>query len=116
MSIHFNGEFMERSELGNKGANLVAMTRLDLPVPPGFIVAIQAYKNWRQTGNFPGNGYRRSSKAIGDPDRQKIRTRSGGFGSLFSAGFYAGNDGYYPQYWRYHGDEESHQKNFRILG
>ena len=49
----FSDNFMEKSELGNKGANLVAMTHLNLPVPPGFTVSIQAYKSWQQTGIFP---------------------------------------------------------------
>ncbi|MDY6916560.1 MAG: PEP/pyruvate-binding domain-containing protein, partial [Chloroflexota bacterium] len=48
-----NGEFSERSELGNKGANLVAMTGLGLPVPPGFVVPIKAYERWRETGALP---------------------------------------------------------------
>jgi pyruvate, orthophosphate dikinase len=49
----FNGDCAGKSELGNKGANLVAMSRLDLPVPPGFIVSIEAYKVWRETGVLP---------------------------------------------------------------
>jgi pyruvate, orthophosphate dikinase len=49
----FNEEFMERSELGNKGANLVVMTHLKLPVPHGFTVSVKAYKTWRETGLFP---------------------------------------------------------------
>ena len=48
-----DGEFEDRSELGNKGANLVKMTRLGLPVPPGFVVTISAYKNWRESGILP---------------------------------------------------------------
>jgi pyruvate, orthophosphate dikinase len=49
----FYGQLMDRSQLGNKGANLVAMTRLNLPVPPGFIVSVDAYKKWQETGKFP---------------------------------------------------------------
>src|ERR1035437_5618117 len=49
----FKGECMEPAELGNKGANIVAMTRLGLPVPPGFIVSIKAYQRWRDHGGFP---------------------------------------------------------------
>jgi pyruvate,orthophosphate dikinase len=49
----FKGECVETSALGNKGANLVAMTRLGLPVPPGFIVSIQAYQTWKDNGGFP---------------------------------------------------------------
>ena len=46
-------DFTDKSELGNKGANLVTMMRLGLPVPPGFIVSIEAYKMWGETGLLP---------------------------------------------------------------
>jgi pyruvate, orthophosphate dikinase len=49
----FNGDCTSKSELGNKGANLVAMSKLELPVPPGFIVSIEAYNVWRETGVLP---------------------------------------------------------------
>jgi pyruvate, orthophosphate dikinase len=49
----FTGEYMDKGELGNKGNNLVAMTRLGLPVPPGFIVAVNAFKRWQATGAIP---------------------------------------------------------------
>jgi len=45
--------FKDKSQLGNKGANLVAMMELGLPVPPGFVVSIEAYKKWRETGLLP---------------------------------------------------------------
>ena len=43
-------DFADKSELGNKGANLVVMTQLGLPVPPGFVVSIEAYKQFGKTG------------------------------------------------------------------
>lgn len=46
-------EFAEKNELGNKGANLVIMTQLGLPVPPGFVVSIEAYRHWLKTGTIP---------------------------------------------------------------
>ena len=46
----FKGDCGEKSQLGNKGANLVAMTRLGLPVPSGFVVSIEAYNMWRDKG------------------------------------------------------------------
>jgi pyruvate, orthophosphate dikinase len=49
----FNGECIDPSALGNKGANLVAMTRLGLAVPPGFVVSIQAFQKWENNGSFP---------------------------------------------------------------
>jgi len=39
--------------MGNKGANLVIMARLGLPVPPGFIVSIDAYRQYKDTGVIP---------------------------------------------------------------
>jgi pyruvate, orthophosphate dikinase len=48
-----DSQFAEKDELGNKGANLVVMTQLGLPVPPGFVVSIQAYKKWLETGAIP---------------------------------------------------------------
>ncbi|MBI2861072.1 MAG: pyruvate, phosphate dikinase [Chloroflexi bacterium] len=45
--------FKDKDQLGNKGANLVEMTGLGLEVPPGFVVSIEAYKEWRQNGLLP---------------------------------------------------------------
>ena len=39
--------------LGNKGANLVIMTSLGLPVPPGFVVSIDAYQEFHKDGKLP---------------------------------------------------------------
>ncbi len=39
--------------LGNKGANLVVMTKLGLPVPPGFVVSIEAFKDYQCNGHLP---------------------------------------------------------------
>jgi pyruvate,orthophosphate dikinase len=39
--------------LGNKGANLVTMTKLSLPVPPGLVVSLDAFHEYRQTGELP---------------------------------------------------------------
>jgi pyruvate, orthophosphate dikinase len=49
----FTGEYMDKAEMGNKGNNLVAMTHMGLPVPPGFIVAVKAFKHWQKTGVIP---------------------------------------------------------------
>ncbi|MFH1088201.1 MAG: putative PEP-binding protein, partial [Chloroflexota bacterium] len=43
----------DKDILGNKGANLVTMARLGLPVPPGFVVSIAAYKEYRKTRTMP---------------------------------------------------------------
>ncbi|MEW5707030.1 MAG: pyruvate, phosphate dikinase [Actinomycetota bacterium] len=39
--------------LGGKGANLAEMTRLGLPVPPGFTITTGACNEYYQTGKFP---------------------------------------------------------------
>ncbi|MBI4186030.1 MAG: pyruvate, phosphate dikinase [Chloroflexi bacterium] len=49
----FSEGFAEKSQLGNKGANLVTTMQLGFPVPPGFIISIDAYKRWRKTGLLP---------------------------------------------------------------
>jgi pyruvate,orthophosphate dikinase len=47
------GDFKDKYQLGNKGANLVSMTQLGLSVPPGFVISIDAYRKWRETGLLP---------------------------------------------------------------
>jgi len=54
----------DRVLLGNKGANLVTMTRLGLPVPPGFIVSIDAYKSYKYTGELPNEEIEQSVVAL----------------------------------------------------
>lgn len=47
------GDFKDKYQLGNKGGNLVSMTQLGLSIPPGFVISIDAYKKWRETGLLP---------------------------------------------------------------
>ena len=49
----FEGTEDDKAILGNKGANLVTMTRLGLPVPPGFIISVDAYMEYKRTGSTP---------------------------------------------------------------
>ena len=49
----FTGAWDDKSLLGNKGANLVAMTKLRLQVPPGFVVSVGTYKEYKRTGKLP---------------------------------------------------------------
>ena len=42
-----------RDLLGGKGANLCEMTRLGLPVPPGFIVSTDACRTYLASGAEP---------------------------------------------------------------
>lgn len=60
----FKAGFSDKEQLGNKGANLVIMTRLGLPVPPGFVVSIEAYKKWKDTGILPKSEIRQSLTAL----------------------------------------------------
>ena len=78
-----------RSLLGGKGAGLAEMTRLGLPVPPGFTITTKACVAFMRTGKFPG-GMRKqvfeallqvealSGKRFGDPvDPLLVSVRSG---------------------------------------
>ena len=47
------GNFNNKYQLGNKGASLVSMTQLGLLIPPGFVISIDAYRKWRETGLLP---------------------------------------------------------------
>lgn len=51
--LFFEDDCEEKSLLGNKGANLVTMTRVGLPVPPGFTISIEAYKEYEHSGKLP---------------------------------------------------------------
>lgn len=39
--------------LGGKGASLVEMTRLGMPVPPGFVLTTNAWRKYDETGSLP---------------------------------------------------------------
>ncbi len=47
------GDATQKALLGGKGANLAEMTRLELPVPPGFTVTTEACNAYRDEGGFP---------------------------------------------------------------
>lgn len=49
----FSDDCEDKMLLGNKGANLVTMTKIGLRVPPGFVVSIEAYAEYRRTGRLP---------------------------------------------------------------
>ncbi|SCG69540.1 pyruvate, phosphate dikinase [Micromonospora humi] len=76
--------------LGGKGANLAEMTRLGLPVPPGFTVTTDACRAYLATGTPPDGLYEeinahlreveaRLGRRLGDPgDPLLLAVRSGG--------------------------------------
>jgi len=64
-SLHDGVE--DKSLLGNKGANLVTMTRLDLPVPPGFVVSVEGYQDYKKTGKLQE---KEISQAVADLEKR----------------------------------------------
>ena len=64
--------------LGGKGANLAEMTRMGLPVPPGFTITTEACREYLRTGSVPAGLFgeveehlravqARLEKRLGDP-------------------------------------------------
>lgn len=47
------GSMDQKDLLGGKGANLAEMTRLGLPVPPGFTITTEACRYYLRTGSVP---------------------------------------------------------------
>jgi pyruvate, orthophosphate dikinase len=47
------GSADEKDLLGGKGANLAEMTRMGLPVPPGFTITTDACRDYLETGELP---------------------------------------------------------------
>ena len=84
-----------RALLGGKGANLAEMTRLGLPVPPGFTITTEACMAYLRAGEKAPAGLweevegalddieRQTGKRFGDPDRPLlVSCRSGGKHSM----------------------------------
>ena len=67
----------EVAKLGGKGANLAEMTRIGLPVPPGFTITTEVCTYYYDNGKkFPPNQASDLAKAIavdGKRDRQEVR-------------------------------------------
>jgi len=53
-----------RSLLGGKGANLADMTRIGVPVPPGFTVTTEACNVYSDTGEFPDGLWEQTLEAM----------------------------------------------------
>ncbi|MFC9931940.1 PEP/pyruvate-binding domain-containing protein [Streptomyces sp. NPDC127190] len=60
--------------LGGKGAGLAEMTRLGLPVPPGFTVTTEACKVYLATGQEPPELGIEEARALADLERTMGRT------------------------------------------
>jgi pyruvate,orthophosphate dikinase len=83
------GETGMKKLLGGKGANLAEMTRLGLPVPPGFTITTEACNHYYQEGSYPEGLQeeieeylesleKKMGKKLGDPkDPLLVSVRSG---------------------------------------
>ncbi|HEY5605031.1 MAG TPA: pyruvate, phosphate dikinase [Thermoplasmata archaeon] len=83
------GSASMRDLLGGKGAGLAEMTRLGLPVPPGFTITTKACNAFSRKGRFPPGLWKqveegvaaieaRTGKKLGDPARPLlVSVRSG---------------------------------------
>jgi len=57
--------------VGGKGANLGEMARAGLPVPPGFVVTVDAFRSFLEESGFTVN------PATGDADQLVVESASG---------------------------------------
>ncbi len=63
--LFHEGHLDDKALLGNKGANLCEMTRLGLPVPPGFVITTKACVEFFKRGSrFPENLQEEYLKAL----------------------------------------------------
>ncbi|MGD9713187.1 MAG: PEP/pyruvate-binding domain-containing protein, partial [Thermomicrobiales bacterium] len=69
---HFrDGNATERDLLGGKGANLAEMTRLGLPVPPGFTITTDTFRALRaNNGQVPEALWDEVATALSDVETQ----------------------------------------------
>ncbi len=67
------GDASQRGLLGGKGANLCEMTRIGLPVPPGFIVTTEACRRYRAEGAAPAGLFDQVEEALRELEEQTGR-------------------------------------------
>ena len=48
-----DGSAADKNLLGGKGANLAEMTRLGIPVPPGFTISTDVCSYYMESDNYP---------------------------------------------------------------
>ncbi len=58
--LRFTDDVEDRFALGNKGANLVKMSRIGMPVPQGFTLTIDMFHHFMQTRSLPVQEIRES--------------------------------------------------------
>jgi pyruvate,orthophosphate dikinase len=59
--------------LGGKGAGIVEMTSLDLPVPPAFTITTEACVEYMKTGEFPEGMWEQTMEALAEIEQQMGR-------------------------------------------
>jgi pyruvate,orthophosphate dikinase len=74
------GRASQKALLGGKGANLCEMTRLGLPVPPGFIVSTEACNAYFDANGFPKGLWSQALAALKDLETKTGRV----FGDPFN--------------------------------
>ena len=60
-----DGDMSQADLLGGKGANLAEMTRMGLPVPPGFTITTEACRVHLRVGSLPRRWTTRSPRTSG---------------------------------------------------
>ena len=63
------GNARRKDLLGGKGANLAEMTRMGLPVPPGFIVSTRACNAYLAAGGFPEGMWAQVERSLAKVER-----------------------------------------------
>ncbi|MFW6202235.1 MAG: pyruvate, phosphate dikinase, partial [Gemmatimonadota bacterium] len=64
--------------LGGKGANLAEMTRIGIPVPPGFTITTEVCREYLRTGEVPGGLYDAVESAVERLEAVTGKTFGGG--------------------------------------
>ncbi len=71
---HADGDGTMKARLGGKGAGLAEMTRLGLPVPPGFTITTDACNHWMQHGeSYPDGLWAEANAALARVEEQVDR-------------------------------------------
>jgi len=72
-----DGSAKDVALLGNKGANLCEMTKMKLPVPPGFVISTETCLHFFDSKEFPADLKRQYEEAV----RELEKSTGNGFGS-----------------------------------
>ncbi len=74
MYLFAEGDASMRDLLGGKGAGLAEMTRLGLPVPPGFTITTQACNAHSKSGRFPPGLLKQVDEALATTEAKAGKT------------------------------------------